>query len=264
MVENQNPFLSVIIPCYNASSTIVETLKCFDSQFNNFSDFEIIVIDDGSTDASIAIVNDYITQHNRVRLYKKINGGVSSARNYGLEKAKGRYVWFFDADDLLFDNALSQIINHLKQYSPDILRFNSVTIDSKIKDNVDALNNSKQCKITYLGKYQDYLYDGVISFACWSLVVKKVLLVENDVKFNESLSIHEDVTWGLTLAEKVPDATFLHINLRAVKYMLRRNSIVNTVNYEANKKHLISTILFSKILNNSKLHRGGVFGAIIA
>lgn len=244
-------FLSIIIPCYNASSTIVHTLDCFTTQFDNFSNYEIIVIDDGSTDKTLAIVNEYCSRNNSVKVYHKTNGGVSSARNFGLKKALGTYIWYFDADDLLFDNSINVIVKHLEQNKPDILRFNSVTADRTVRQTIETYNNSQNYKILYQGNYSDYLKNSIISFACWSYIVKKSLLASNGIFFDETLSIHEDVLWGLTLAKHSPDAQLLYISLNTVKYSVRGDSIVNTVSSNANKKHLYATIQFGVILNDN-------------
>lgn len=87
-----NPDLSIIIPVYNAAKFIA---RCIESIINlNLINVEVILIDDGSTDDSVSICQSYITSYNWIRLLKKTNGGVSTARNKGLDVAKGKYIFF--------------------------------------------------------------------------------------------------------------------------------------------------------------------------
>jgi glycosyltransferase involved in cell wall biosynthesis len=96
--------ISVVIPLYNKSQSIVQTLHSVLSQ--SFQDFELVVVDDGSTDISIAMVNTI--QNNKIKLYSKPNGGVSSARNFGIEKSTFDYIAFLDADDFWEPNYLEE------------------------------------------------------------------------------------------------------------------------------------------------------------
>lgn len=100
----ENPILSVIIPVYNAERTLAQ---CVDSVLAQpLEDFEILLVDDGSSDRSGEICNRYVTQNSRVRVFHKPNGGVSFARNMGLDKAQGKWVFFLDSDDTVAYNSL--------------------------------------------------------------------------------------------------------------------------------------------------------------
>ena len=91
------PLLSVIIPVYNAGDKIN---RCVESILNQpFKDFELILVDDGSTDDSLLRCNQFANQYENIRCFHKSNGGPSSARNLGLEKVNGEWVSFIDADD---------------------------------------------------------------------------------------------------------------------------------------------------------------------
>lgn len=243
--------LSIVIPCYNASPTIKETLDCFLSQSREIYNFEIIIVDDGSGDETADIIEKYSREIPNIKYYRKNNGGVSSARNYGLRKASGKYVWFFDADDLLFDESFNKIIHILEENEPDILRFGSLTVDANNRKKIDQYNNSSRFTFVYSGRYGDYLRNNAISFACWSYVVKKAVLDCSTISFIESLSMHEDVAWGLDLASNGSDLKFVCVNLRVVKYMVRKHSLVNTVNHAANLTHLDATITFANLLTSN-------------
>ncbi|MGN0202626.1 MAG: glycosyltransferase family 2 protein, partial [Candidatus Cryptobacteroides sp.] len=99
------PKISVIVPVYNAESTI---RRCVDSILaQTFTDFECLLIDDGSKDRSGEICDEYAAKDSRVRVFHKENGGVSSARNVGLDNAKGEWVTFVDSDDWIDSYYLS-------------------------------------------------------------------------------------------------------------------------------------------------------------
>lgn len=101
------PMISVIVPIYNAESTLKECLDSILAQV--FKDFELLLVDDGSNDGSPAICDEYAKQDARVRVYHKDNGGVSSARNLGLDYAKGEWVAFIDSDDRISCDYLSDV-----------------------------------------------------------------------------------------------------------------------------------------------------------
>lgn len=101
MQENK---LSIIVPIYNAERYIRQCVDSILSQ--SFGDFELLLVDDGSDDESSRICDEYAGVDSRVRVFHKVNGGVSSARNMGIDNARGRWILFVDADDYLFDDAL--------------------------------------------------------------------------------------------------------------------------------------------------------------
>ena len=123
-----NPKISVIIPVYNAESTL---RRCVDSVLaQTFTDFECILINDGSKDKSGEICDEYAARDSRIRVFHKENGGPSAARNFGLNQAIGQYVIFQDADDYLIDNeAYLNLITYAVQNDLDILRFEYSIVD---------------------------------------------------------------------------------------------------------------------------------------
>ena len=123
-----NPKISVIIPVYNAELTL---RRCVDSVLaQTFTDFECLLINDGSKDKSGAICDEYAARDSRIRAFHKENGGPSAARNFGLNQAIGQYVIFQDADDYLIDNeAYLKLITYAVQNNLDILRFDYSIVD---------------------------------------------------------------------------------------------------------------------------------------
>ena len=104
-----SPKISIIVPVYNAEKYLH---RCIDSILTQtFSDFELLLIDDGSTDKSGQLCNEYASKDNRVKVFHKQNGGVSSARNLGLDNAKGEWIAFVDSDDSVMNTYLSELIS---------------------------------------------------------------------------------------------------------------------------------------------------------
>lgn len=101
--------ISIIVPVYNSEKTLC---RCVDSILaQTYQNFELILIDDGSIDQSGKICDDYVRLDSRVRVFHKKNGGVSAARNVGLDNAKGTWLTFIDSDDYIQENYLSYIIS---------------------------------------------------------------------------------------------------------------------------------------------------------
>ena len=101
-----NVVISVIVPVYNAEKYLS---RCIDSILvQRFNDLELLLIDDGSKDGSGKICDEFAEKDKRIKVFHKVNGGVSSARNYGLEKSNGEYVTFVDADDYLLPETITE------------------------------------------------------------------------------------------------------------------------------------------------------------
>lgn len=125
-------FLSFIVPIYNAEKYIVECLESLLSQDISHDDYEIICVNDGSKDKSLDLLNEYGSRYSNIRVIDKENGGVSSARNTGIEAASGDWLWFVDADDFIGKNVLSALKSAVKNEPVDILQFGAYPFDSKL------------------------------------------------------------------------------------------------------------------------------------
>lgn len=114
-------FLSVIIPVYNVEKYL---RRCVDSVLNQHrEDIKVILVDDGSTDRSSEICDEYARKNSNVQVFHKQNGGLSSARNFALRFAEGQYVYYLDSDDALVETFFEEIIPYLKRDGLDILEF---------------------------------------------------------------------------------------------------------------------------------------------
>ena len=170
--------LSVIIPAYNVEKYIRE---CLDSILVTEKEIEVIIVDDGSKDSTLSICEEYSKKDSRVKVYSKPNGGVSSARNYGLEKVSGDYIIFVDSDDYLLDgwDALMDPLS-----GDDIYYYNQ-----DIKGHPD-----KNMMLRYISGVND---EGIcIAGPVWK-AFKSSFLLDNNLQFKLDLINGEDMLFNL-------------------------------------------------------------------
>ena len=115
----RKPAVSIIIPVWNTGDCIKDIVKSIVSQ--KFDDFELLLVDDGSTDNTPSILKELGKNDDRIRIFTKPNGGPSSASNAGLDNAKGKYIQFYDSDDNISDDALSTVVSAMNSHDRDLL-----------------------------------------------------------------------------------------------------------------------------------------------
>lgn len=168
--------ISVIIPVYNVEIYIK---KCIDSVLNQtFQNFEIILIDDGSTDNSGRICNEYVLKDNRIKVIHKNNAGLSAARNKGIDVSSGNYICFLDSDDWYSNNALEEFINLVINYNADI---SIIDIFNTIDDNA-IYSPKNQIKIYNKSEAMTQLFQNssVFGTACNKLYKREIF---NNIRF---------------------------------------------------------------------------------
>lgn len=131
--------ISIIIPVYNVKKTLIQ---CVDSAINQtYRDLEIILVDDGSTDGSSVMCDELLSKDNRIKVYHKTNGGLSSARNYGLERTNGNSIVFLDSDDFINKYFCENLIKTQEKYDADIVSSDIVKFSDLNK--LDILLNAR-------------------------------------------------------------------------------------------------------------------------
>lgn len=182
------PQISIILPVYNAERWLK---RCIDSILvQTFTDFELLIIDDGSIDSSSTICDEYVSCDNRVRVFHKINGGVSSARNVGLTNAQGIWVTFCDADDYVFPEWLANFKLHEGQ-DCDLLTQGMMTD----KPFIGLSKMQTQCGFDYLGPPIDFINKACDFHLLGYNVIKafrRDIIRYNNLEFNERLWFRED------------------------------------------------------------------------
>lgn len=128
MSEQINPLVSVVIPAYNAESTLEQCLESISTQ--SLQEFEVFLVDDGSTDNTAEIAHTFSEKDSRFTLIQQQNQFAGVARNNGMSRAHGKYLYFLDADDYLEDNCLESLVSTAEQYQADIVATRSTGIDS--------------------------------------------------------------------------------------------------------------------------------------
>lgn len=187
--------ISIIIPVYNGQAYLHQCLDSILSQ--NYESFEVILINDGSTDDSGRICNLYAKQDPRVHVYHKKNGGVSSARNMGLEKAQGKFITFIDADDKVSSDYCKTICTKMGNY--DMGCFTSVIhIAESNKDLIyqfkdELITNPSLLQQEALALKDCKELDGWNLFGYpWNKVFKKEIIKSYNISFNQNLYNQED------------------------------------------------------------------------
>lgn len=189
MALGDNPKISVIVPVYNVEQYLS---RCIDSILaQTFTDFELLLIDDGSTDNSGKICDKHAEKDNRIRVFHKENGGVSSARNKGLKEAKGKWVTFVDSDDWLSTKSLE---NYFKcNPSKDTLYIQQA---KTVKGDVSEYWPSKfpRTHVCLSSTSLDYsLLNAILIYGTpWGKLFNMEIIKDNKLIFDEHISLHED------------------------------------------------------------------------
>ncbi len=183
------PWLSVVIPLYNCEPYIAMCLDSILQQGLEESEYEVVVVNDGSTDKGADIASEYCKSYVNFRLLNKENGGISSARNLGMDEAKGEYIYFVDADDRLIANGMRTLYDsYLRgKKHPDMITFWSHTVDRyyKAKD-WDYIRPHKEL---FRGSFPDYANTYGIGFApVWNRILSRKFLVDNNIRFRPFIS----------------------------------------------------------------------------
>ena len=231
--EKNNILLSVIIPMYNCAPVII---RCLDSI--DFADCEIIVVNDGSTDNGAAVVKQYMTNHPNVHLITKPNGGVSSARNWGIENAQGKYISFIDADDYIVKGGLERIVQIAEKYTADIVKFRCVSVVEGDKQDMSSVADVPVQMVETTGSGVLNRYD-ISDYIVWDGIYRREVIVDNNVRFMEDLSLHEDdVFMGMLYCHA------MHVvatDLRLYRYVRASNySSTHRQSIEKQRKLIIS------------------------
>lgn len=210
--------VSFIIPCYNVEKYI---FKCIESIINQSEkNIEVICIDDGSTDNTYEILNKYAKEDNRLKIIKKENGGVASARNMGIINASGEFIMFVDGDDYVDKKIAKEMYMVAKREEADIVKCNRYDVYLKPYKIIKrkALYNEETVipKERYSEIYIDFLKRAKLG-SCWMSLIRRDIIIDNNIMFNENLKCDEDVVFlfqAFTESKKfvyIPDAYYYYV-----------------------------------------------------
>lgn len=165
--------ISVIIPIYNVEKYL---RQCLESVINqNYREYEVILVNDGSTDSSKKIAIEFCEKYNNIKFIDKVNGGLSSARNAGLEVANGEYIVFIDSDDYIRSDYLEKLYQSISQNDSDISICNLVKVYEK-KGEEEKGNLDVNCTKWYSNvDVLKMIFEGKIFCYAWDKIYKKSL-----------------------------------------------------------------------------------------
>ena len=191
--------ISIIIPIYNVEQYLRECLDSILAQ--TFHNFEIICVNDGSTDASVEILDEYLKKDGRIKIFHQKNSGAGMARNFGLRKAEGKYILFLDSDDYFEPDLLQELYLRAQKLDADLVVCSSRKVDEN--GNIIEVQNPNMpinLSLTPMEKpfnRRDFLYDifNLLTPVPWNKLIKRSLLKEYNIEF-PSLRIYEDICFS--------------------------------------------------------------------
>lgn len=213
--------LSIVIPVYNVEDYLKECLDSCVFQDYPASDYEIIIVNDGSPDNSFAIIKEYETNYGNIKIVDKENGGLSSARNAGYRIASGEYIWFVDSDDWIKKNCLSQVVE-FTNHSPDIIVLNTIIHEDDCETTKKRMLMDRHFyngEDVYLRSWE-YPYSAVQFY-----VFKKKFLEHNGLLFKEGI-VFEDLLYMSEALSVAKTCTVISDPL--YYYRIRGNSITSS------------------------------------
>lgn len=209
-----NPKISVLVPVYNVEKTLD---RCMESILNQtFKDFEIIMVDDGSTDSSGAICDKYAEKYDFISVIHKNNEGLGPTRDAGVLAAKGEYVYHCDSDDWLKEDLLEKSYNAITENDADVVIFGYDMYDKK--DLSKLFGSVSIDSGVYIGKdevrrlFVKHYHNAFIVLTAWNRLYKRSFLIDNELFF-PALRRCQDMAYSLLLFDKIEKLVCINENL---------------------------------------------------
>ncbi len=236
------PKISVIIPVFNSEKYLRE---CLDSVVDQtFKDIEIICVNDGSTDSSLQILEEYAQKDNRIKFFNQKNLGPAAARNAGFNVARGEYIQFIDADDILEKNALETSYNKITAANSDMVIF-----CHRRMINGSTKHNNLSSMRSYIDNPGDINLFLPFTNYVWDKLIKKEFLLKNNILFNKNIVVSEDGYYILTCLKNKPSIEYIQEILYT--YRDAENSFTKRLNWTGHSVDTLLTLLNSEIFNDS-------------
>jgi len=229
--------VSVIVPIYNVEK---ELKRCLESLINQlYPNLEILLIDDGSLDNSGQIASSYSELDSRVNYYKKTNGGLSDARNYGIKKATGTYILFVDSDDFIEIEAIKILVEVMERDNLDIVLGNAVRVEGGFQTKL--LHSKGLSREIMSGEeyFSHALTVNQYAEAVWLNLYKAEIIKDNNLYFVKG-QLHEDINWTPKVLLNAKKVRFLDYPF--YQYVIRENSITQQKDLTKNIIHKMQAI----------------------
>lgn len=239
---------SIVVPVYNVENYLE---KCINSIIHqNFKNYELILINDGSTDSSCKICENFATNFEQINYINQKNSGVASARNKGIQLAQGDYVIFVDSDDFLCaDNALKEIYNLIiVNNSPDLILHEAIRLAPN--GTVEKKNNTNSFigKDNFIKEFKNLVYSELYNAVPWNKIIKREILIHNNLYFPENVKA-EDAGWCAELLGHIKTFT-VYQNPMYTYRKYRDNSLSSSINIQSLMD--VYTMINKSIMNVSK------------
>lgn len=267
--------VTIIIPVYNVENYLKKCLETIEEQ--SYKNIEIIFIDDGSTDGSGKILDLYANQHSNAVVYHKDNNGVSSARNFGLEKmSREGYVVFIDPDDYIEKTFVEKLVDEAEMKPKDLVTcgFFRQNEDGRIIN----IDNNK----IYSDKYCTVLENNKVSGYVWNKIFDKKIIYNYGIKFDENICLCEDLCFVIDYVKHVNKIFIINLDLyhyiqhsiSAVNFIFDKEKLNNEIDalkkiydaipekYENAKKMAYIKLFYHKIHYWIKMYKSGKFEKI--
>ncbi|GGD10381.1 glycosyltransferase [Hyunsoonleella pacifica] len=238
--------LSVLIPMFNAEEYIGNCLDSLLNQGISSNEYEILVMDDGSTDTSANIVDIYAKKHKNIFLFKESNSGESSTRNKLAKKAKGTYIYNFDADDYLVNHTLNTVLEKAIDKDLELLGFDTLLTNttSDVFNNEIQIKNSDFVTCTgkdFIKKYRDMRHE------VWWYIVKKSFLKETKIKFAEH-KFNADLVYTMDLFLRAHNVGYYPVAIH--RYVQTPESVVRSVDIDKRTAYFDNLYIMMVNYNN--------------
>lgn len=235
-----NKEISILVPVYNVEKYLS---RCIESVLlQDFTDYELILVDDGSLDRCGEICDEYAYKYpDKIKVVHKENGGLISARYYGVKEATGNYYIFLDSDDTLSPNSVSILYKNIKSGDYDIVRGTAVWIDEKgMKYPIDTYKISKGV-ISGACKFTEALYKGEVAPYLWACIYKASLFNNKvyELTIKNKINVGEDWVTNMLISLKVnrclviPDIVY-NYHMNSTSYMssyIMSNEYLDKIDY---------------------------------
>ncbi|MDO4779744.1 MAG: glycosyltransferase family 2 protein [Bacteroides sp.] len=245
-MNNNMPLVSIIVPAYNAEKTITETIESILRQ--TYINFELILVNDGSTDNTLAIMQEISKKDVRIKILDKVNTGLEDSRFYAVERSEGKYIQYIDADDTMQPEAIERLVRKAEQTDADIVIAPFYLTDT---ENKTYLCNKQEEDIISSEEAIDRLFDEKIYKCIWSKMIKRKLY---DNKFDKlNIFFGEDYVHSLQALRYAKTVAFIDYPIINYNYNLKSGSHHTKITGKNFEDFLVySEYIIDYIKNNNK------------
>lgn len=258
--------ISIIIPAYNAENCIQNSLVSLANQ--SMKNIEIIIVNDGSEDNTLEVVNTIIKKYNfkNIKIINTSNRGVSAARNTGICKSVGEYIFFLDSDDFVSEDFIN-MLEYNMEFDFDVIawKYDLINKEKKIVSRYDERHSKLYDKLSSIEAVEYYLEGKMRIWTC-SAIYRRSFLLENDLKFSEGCKNGEDIEFiikslylstGVYFIDKTLSFYFLREGSISNKYDIRRfdvvEALIRTANFIREKSEYSKRMELAKIVDKKLL-----------